>query len=218
MNLSDRLIPIIDKIHLWYLGLIPSLATFMVLAQYGSKVPILLFIGGIAAVSVYLVTIFAYDPPIQSLNWGLLAVVDGPIFALFSARSTVAPWGFAVHTFLVDGTAIWTAILFLAMVSPLPTKNQRLASIGFMITAVAATAWLLWPFLQEYLWGHWVSLFWVAAGIAEATAVRFLAFAKEEVSREGDPSFNYLLPLLLIWLASFILGNLAYEFGWLFPQ
>ncbi|GAB4279371.1 MAG: hypothetical protein Kow0080_31630 [Candidatus Promineifilaceae bacterium] len=218
MNRFDHLLPLIDKIHLWYLGLIPSLATFMILAHYGSKAPMLLFIGGAAAISVYLVVIFAYDPPVQSLNWGVVAIADGPLFALASAHSTLAPWGFAVHTFLVDGTAIWAAILLLAIVSPLPTKNQRLAAVGFMATAVAATVWLFWPYLQEHLWGQWGSLFWITVGITEATAVRFPAFAKEEVSREGDPSLSYLLPLLLIWLASFIIGHLAYEYGWLLPR
>lgn len=212
----DRLLTIIDRLHLWYLGLLPPLGTLMVLARYGNRFPFLLFLGGVAAVSVYLVVTYVYDKPAQSVGWGVLALLDGPLFVLLSLRGSGAPWAFAVEGYLVDGTAVWIAILVLAMRSPLPSQGQRVASVGFMLAAIAATTSLFWPYIQEFLWGNWWQVFWLVVGIGEATAVRYLVLEKTEIGRSGDPSFSYLLPFLLIWLLTFFAGGLAYEFGWSF--
>ncbi len=56
--------------HLIYLGLLPAAATFGLLYKYGHPVPLLLFIGGTAAVGVYLAVVFYFTPMPRSVAVG----------------------------------------------------------------------------------------------------------------------------------------------------
>src|SRR4051812_10896443 len=112
-NLETRssFVSIIGYIHLIYLGLLPALATFALLFRYGHPLPLALFVGGTVAVSVYLAVTFSYTPQPTSLGFGLLILIDGPLWVLLSLlQKGVNPFGFAVEGFLIDGTAIWISI------------------------------------------------------------------------------------------------------------
>ncbi|MFQ5401435.1 MAG: hypothetical protein ACE5E7_17775 [Anaerolineae bacterium] len=215
--LSDwqaRLLHIGDQINLWYLGLLPAVATFVLLAAYGSRFMFLILIGGAAAVGVYLAVVYNYSKPPQTVPISLLTLLDGPLFVLLSLRNGGSPWAFAIEGYLVDGTAVWIAILILAMRSPLPERWQRVASVAFMLAAIATTSSLFRPYIQTYLWGDWGRLLWLALGVVEATAVRYLVLERATLSRDGDGSFNYLLPLLLIWVLFMFLGSIGHELRW----
>lgn len=203
-----------SKLYLAYLGLLPALATFAVLWAYGYPWVFGLFLGGVAAVGVYLATVMSYTPIPQSLPWLLLALLDGPLFVLISLRNHLHPLAFAIEGFLIDGSAIWLSILYLAFVSGLPTREQRLASIAIMLAILGLIGSLFWPYWQEFLWGNWYRVFWLAAGIFQATWLNFNRFQRAEVLRsEGDNGILFIVGLLAIWLIAMIAGASLHDAG-----
>lgn len=211
-KLKSRLTLIIGYLHLVYLGLLPALATFGLLYTYGHPALLLLFLGGTAAVGVYLAVTFYYTPLQRSLLRGILVLLDGPAWVLLSLSSKrLFPLGFAVEGLIVDGTAIWLSILILALGSPRPTREQRLASVGIMLVALAATVSLVWPYCRDALWGEWVSLGLLGGGILEAVIVRFKQLKRDEAAQISDKSVVYIVVLVLIWVCSMILGNVLHE-------
>jgi hypothetical protein len=208
-----RFATIIGYTHLVYLGLLPPLATFSLLFRYGHLAPLALLLGGTVAVSVYLAVTFYYTPLPASPGWGLLILLDGPVWVLLSLLSKqINPLGFAVEGFLVDGPAIWFSILVLSTRSDLPTRRERTASIAFMLAALAATASLVWPYLRDVLWRHWASMALLGAGLIESTIVRFRGLRGLKVARQDDNrAAVYIVVMLLVWVASMILGNVLHE-------
>jgi hypothetical protein len=209
-----RLLRVIDYAHLVYLGLLPVLATFSLLYAYGHPAPLLLFLAGTAAVGVYLAAAYCYTPRPRALAAGLLQLLDGPAWALLSLLIKDArPLAFAVNGFLVDGTATWVSLLFLAARSPLPTRDQRVASIAFMLAALAASFSLAWPYLRDSARGPWggASLFLLGLGAAQGVFTRYKLFGRDEVLRPSEGSTAYLVPLIIAWVASMILGNVLHE-------
>jgi hypothetical protein len=210
----SRLVSIIGYVHLVYLGLLPALATFALLFRYGHPFPLLLFLGGTAAVGVYLAVTFSYTPQPTSLVFGLLILLDGPLWVLLSLLQTkVNPLGFAVEGFLVDGTAIWISILFLSIQTYIPLRKDRFAAIGFMLAALAATISLAWPYLRNELWRHWASMALIVAGIVESTMLRFRALNKQKATRQNEnQGAGYIIVMLLLWFASMVSGNVLHEY------
>ena len=202
------------RFYLIYLGLLPTLATFAALWAYGYPWFFCLFLGGIAGVGVYLATVMSYTPIPQSLPWLLLALFDGPFFALISLRSNFHPLLFAIEGFIIDGTAIWISILVLAFISPLPTPIQRVASIAIMAVILGLMGSLFWPYWQEYLWGQWQRIFWLLAGIVQATWLHYGRFQRAEVLREeSDGGICFIVGLLMTWLLALIVGGSLHEAG-----
>jgi hypothetical protein len=211
----SRLTNLLGYAHLAYLGALPALATFSLLLIYGHSAPLLLLLGGTVAVSVYLAVIITYTPLPPSLGWSLVLLLDGPAWVTLSLRSAagVTPLAFAIEGFLIDGTAIWISILILAIGSALPTKQQRRASVGFMLAALAATAWLVWPYYRHVLLGHWLSQSLLGLGIIEAAIVRYKVLKRDEVVRSNNVSVPYLISLLLLWVVALIVGNILHQWG-----
>jgi len=219
LETKSRFVSLIGYIHLIYLGLLPALATFALLFRYGHPAPLLLFLGGTVAVSVYLAVTFSYTPLPTSLGWGLLVLLDGPLWVLLSLLSKgvnpqgVNPLGFAVEGFLVDGTGVWFSILVLSIQSYIPMRKDRLAAIGFMLAALAATVSLVWPYLRDVLWGHWPRIALIMAGIIESTLVRFSALNKQKAARKDEnKGAGYIIIMLLVWFVSLVLGNVLHEY------
>jgi hypothetical protein len=142
-----------------------------------------------------------------------LILLDGPLWVLLSLLSKDAnPLGFAVEGFLVDGTAIWFSILIIATQSGIPTRDQRNASIAFMLVALAATASLVWPYVRDVLWQHWASMALLGAGLLESIIVRFGPLSRQKVERTDDmKGAAYIIVMLLLWIASMISGNVLHE-------
>lgn len=210
---KPRLTRIIGQVHLVYLGLLPAIATFGLLYVYGHPVPMLMFLGGTVAVGVYLAVTLNYTPRPASFGWGLFILLDGPAWTILSLLTKrVVPIGFAVEALMVDGTAIWLSILFLAFSSERPTRGQRIASALFMLIALAATASLIWPYFRDVLWGEWLSLCVLAAGTVEALVVRFKQLDRDEMTvADPDENTGYLVFLILAWICAMIAGNVAHE-------
>jgi hypothetical protein len=211
---APRALRVLDYAHLVYLGLLPSLATFSLLYAYGHAAPLLLFLGGTAAVGVYLAATYSYTPRPRTLPSALLQLLDGPAWALLSiAVRGARPLAFAVEGFLVDGTATWLSLLVLAARSPLPTREQRRAAVAFMLAALAATLWLAWPYLRDASRGTrgGAGLFLLGLGALQGAFARYKLFSRDQVLRPADASVAYLVPLIVAWVASMILGNVLHE-------
>lgn len=164
--------------HVIYLGLLPAAATFWLLYKYGHPLPLLLFIGGTAAVGVYLAVVFYFSPIPLSVAWGLVVLLDGPLWVVLSIISKKGlPHDYIAESFVVEGTAIWLSILFLSLYD----FRERLAAAGFMLLALIVTVSLVYPYYRDQLDREWLSLALLAMGITEALAVRY-----RQIKRDAD--------------------------------
>ena len=73
---------LLDNIHLFYLGTLPAIATYITLVTHGTSYPGLLLFGGIVGVSVYLAAIISYTRNTKSLLISLFTLLDGPLWVL----------------------------------------------------------------------------------------------------------------------------------------
>ena len=142
-------------------------------------------------------------------------LLDGPLFVLLGGRGEqVVPFGFAVEAFFIDGMAIWSAILWLAMVSWKPTPGQRVASIAILVAVLAVTGTLFWPYVRDVIWGRWLLVVSLVAGFAEGTYVRIRMLDAEAVVREtGDKDILYIAGLVMLWVAAMIAGLAMHQAG-----
>lgn len=204
---SRSLHSFLENAHLFYLGLLPALATFALLRQYGHPAPFWLFLGGTVAVSVYLAVVAHYTSPPGSVIQGVLVLLDGPLWLLashFTAARPVLTLGFAVETFVLEGSAVWLAILWLAFTSPWPTRGQRWASAGLMLIAAGVIGALAWPYLQT-AFGVGLRGFWLLAGILQAVIVRVKVLARDPRNAH-DGSILYIVGGIAAWIAALSLG------------
>jgi hypothetical protein len=107
----SRMRHVVENVHLVYLGLLPALATFSLLLVYGHSAPLLLFFGGVVAVSVYLAVVISYTRPANSLGVALFTLLDEPFWAVLSYAAGGVLFSFAIDAFLIDGVAVWLAIV-----------------------------------------------------------------------------------------------------------
>jgi len=204
---------VIGYIHLVYLGLLPSLATFGLLYKYGYPIPLFLFLGGAVAVGVYIAVVFYYTPMPRSVAGGLLVLLDGPVWVILSLLTKKAvPLGYVVEGFIVEGTAIWLSILILAAKFP----RQRLAALGYMLLAMGISASLVYPYFRDSLRDQWLSVGLLGIGIVETFGARYSQVSREEEGpntrrQDADKNIGFLIALILIWVAAMIAGNVLFE-------
>jgi hypothetical protein len=209
----NRIHRAVENVHLVYLGLLPSLATFSLLVNYGHPAPTLLFLGGVVAVSVYLAVVASYTRPTNSLGVALFVLLDGPFWAALSFAAGGVLFSFAIDAFLIDGVAIWLAIVWLAISTSRPTRGQRIATTGFALIAVGSVLFAFWPYLCENVFGDWVRLLFLVVGIVEAFVARHYLLKVDEVVRDTMSSARYILVFLFAWIAAMCAGNILYEMG-----
>ena len=215
-SLRSSAVKYLGWLYLTYLGLLPVITTFVLLARYSGDMAIFwYFLGGTVAVSVYLAYIGSYVPIPRSLLRLALVALDGPFFALLALWGRVDVTSLVINGYLVDGTAVWLAIAILALQSPLPTRGQRIASVLFMVVALFVTSWMAWPYLVNELWGSWASLGWLVLGVAEATWVRYRVLGADDVLRDPQHSAGYILVFLLMWLAALFSAPLLGQTTWI---
>lgn len=212
---NNLLIGRLGKFYLFYLGILPVLATFAIVHANGLRWPMLIFLGGTGAVGVYLAATYSYTRLPDKVFPLLIMLLDGPLFVILSLRDGLNPLAFAIEGYLLDGTAIWISILVLAFISPLPTRDQRFWSIVFMIIAVAVNMALFWPYLQQFIGENWGHLIWLGVGFIEAAIASFMLVSKDAVARSGDGSILYIGLLVMLWVVALFLGNILYEAGYL---
>ena len=211
---DGRLLRGLDYAHVVYLGLLPVVANFSLLYSYGHPAPLLLFLAGTAAVSVYLAATYVYTPRPPSVAVALFVLLDGPAWAALSLLLKYErPLAFAVNGFLVDGTAVWISILVLALRSDLPTRGQRWASVGIMLVALAAVYSLAWPYCRDVMQGRWggASLLLLALGAAQGALTRYRLYEREKTVRDNDASAVYIVVFIVAWVASLIAGHALHE-------
>jgi hypothetical protein len=211
MTWLDRIRRVIEGVHLVYLGLLPALATFAVLVSYGHPFIFLMFLGGIVAVSVYLAVVVSYTRSPSSLAVALFILLDGPVCAILAQLAGGNPYSFAIDSFLVDGVAIWLAIVWLAVTTSRSTEGQRIATVFFALVAVVTVFSIFWPYLRESVWGEWKKLGWLTVGMVEAFIARHYLLEADEVVRDTGVSAAYIGILLFVWIAALITGNVLHE-------
>lgn len=211
MTSHSRFQRILDGIHLAYLGLLPALATLSALIAHGHPAPTLLFFGGIVVVSVYLAVVISYAYPSRSAGVALLTLLDGPIFAALSQLRGGVWVSYAVDGFLIDGVAIWLAIVWLALTTPRPTKEQRRATVALTLIAMATMLSTFWPHIRDNVLQEWDRLLWLGVGLVEAVIARHYLLRADTVVRDDDKVTMYIVTLLFAWIAAMIAGNVLHE-------
>jgi len=198
---------IVNRIHLVYLGLLPSLTTFFLVRRYGHGAPFALFIGGVIVTAVYLATSYSYMVLPSSLLASLWTLVDGPLFAL-AGRSWQAPaWTFIVEGFFIDAAALWLAILALCLVSPAPSRGQRVASFSLALIALASLLSLLVPYATEIWDGRMLRLGWLLVGVVETTAMLYRLLDNDNLVRSDvDRAGLYVAVLTVVWVIAMSAG------------
>jgi len=197
----------INRIHLIYLGLLPSAATFVLLRRHGHPLPFLLFVGGVATTGVYLVTVYSYTRLPHAGLASLWALLDGPLFALTARGWRGAFPSVFIESFLIDGLALWLAILTLTFLSSRPLPTQRIASAGIGCAVVALMFSLFWPHVLDVLWHRWARLAWIAGGIVEGALVRYrLLKAGLPVRLNDDEGILFGALLVMAWVAAMSAG------------
>ena len=183
-----QFVRIVNRIHLIYLGLLPSLATWALLWRYGYPWPFLLFIGGVAMTGVYLVSVYHYTPLPSSLPGSLWVLCDGPLFALAAQGATLSGRNItlssAIEGFLIDGLALWLTILLLTLLSSRPSPGQRVASLGLGGVVLGVILSLFWPYVSETLWGSWMRVGWLLGGMVEGMLARYRLMQAEKTEQK----------------------------------
>ena len=214
MSLKQQIRQKVTLAYLVYLGALPAVATASTLWQYGEWYPdwkfILSFLGGTAAVGVYLAFVYSYQMVPVSVGRTLLLLLDGPLLILLSQSGSVSPYGFAVEAYLVDGTAVWLSILWLALHSPDPTPNQRRASVFIMLVAIGITWLFFLPYLQVELFGNWVQMGWLLFAIIQGVALRSFLLKETDDLRDQDNAPWFIVAMILLWIAALFGGMIAY--------
>jgi hypothetical protein len=172
----------------------------------------LLFFGGIVAVSVYLAVVISYTRPARSLGVALFVLLDGPFWVLLSrSTSSIELLSFAIDGFLVDGVAIWLAIVGLAITTSRPSQEQRIATVGLALLAVSSIMFAFRPYLQEQVLGQGVRALGLVLGMMEAVIARQYLLEADEVVRDEMTVGAYIVVLLFLWIIALSAGNIIYQ-------
>jgi len=202
-----RLIRIANQAHLIYLGLLPSVATFVLLQTYGHRAPFLLLIGGVVLTAVYLAVTYSYTRLPTSVPASLWALLDGPLFAFVAPRATAGPLAFAINGFLIDGMAFWCAIVVLAVVASEPLPWQRVASVGLGLLALAALASLAAPYVRQTVESSGWAMLWLPVAILESTALIYPLLRSGDLKRADVNSAGvYIAVMIVLWVAAVCAG------------
>ena len=205
---TERLIPILQHIYLFYLGLLPAVATFAILAIYGHPAPFFVFIGGVMEVGVYLAVVANYVRVPQSV-WGcLLVLLDGPGWVLMSLLRGGNPLAYPIESFLVEGLVILAVILWLSLTTPLIKGRERIMPVVFMLFAILVALSLFWPYLHdEVLTDGWKVLL-LSLGAIQAVGMHFYVLKRDVMARNPDDSIGFILILLILWIIAMFAGNI----------
>lgn len=202
-----HVVQFINWLHRLYLGLLPSLATFVLLRRYGYRWPFLLFIGGVALIGVYLAVIYYLTPLPDSVPRSLWVWLDGPLFAVVAQGVGSIDLGFFIKGFFIDALALWLAILLLALLSSRPTSGQRTGSLGISVGVLGVILSLFWPYVIETLWQDRLRMVWLLAGIIEGAMVRYrLLQTDESIQADEEGGILYIALLLLLWVGALSAG------------
>ncbi len=203
----NRVVDIVNWLHRLYLGLLPSLATFVLLRRYGYRWPFLLFVGGVALTGVYLAVTYYLTPLPDSVPRSLWVWLDGPLFAVVAQGVGSIDLVFFIEGFFIDALALWLAILLLALLSSRPTSGQRTRSLGISVGVLGVVFSLFWPYVTETLWRDRLRMVWLLVGIVEGVVARYLLLQTEKtVQTDEEKGILYIALLLLLWVGALSAG------------
>jgi len=156
--------------------------------------------------------VYHYTPLPSSLLGSVWVLCDGPLFTLAAQGGALGERAITlasvIEGFLIDGLALWLAILVLASVSSRPSPGQRVASLGIGIGVLGVILSLFWPYVSETLLGDGMRVAWLAGGVIEGVIARYrLMKAEKTVRVEGEGSILYVALLVMLWVAAMSVGT-----------
>ena len=169
----------------------------LVINRHGIKIPLLVFLIGIAVVSVYLYLVVDMLPYPASAITTSIALADGPIIAVATQGLNRLPDTF-IESALVDMVATWLFLIYLT------DHDKKLPGVGFVAVFVLVLLIFAWPWLHEQSW-------WVLLSMVFATGQSVLTNNKlSRPASEADnpfPSELFIVGLLFIWIMAMSLGS-----------
>ena len=168
---SVRIAHLLGWANLHWLGLLPALAIFggtrLGAAGIGA-VNVVLFFGLVIAVLAYLAVVYGQNDLPDSPWTALLLLLDGPLFALLALPRGASLPAFGVQAFLVDGVAVWLAVLLTAW-----TRRDMVempgSVTGLALFAIASILALASGYIARVLGHHHVDVALLATGVAWCT-------------------------------------------------
>ncbi len=196
---------IFSKISLFYLGLLPSLATFFVLRDYEVGMPtVVAFILGTVVVGIYLVSTNLYTSLRLKDSLTVLLYPVGTLLLVALYQQDLDFYGLVIETYFLESTALIFCILSLAVVSDKPTPQQRWLSIGLMAAVLLFQVFFFWDYLLAEIDGDPLNaLFYVFLVVSNAW-LGMKVIEKDERINEDNPIFTALF--VFVWAIVLFIG------------
>lgn len=206
--MNDKIVNVLNKIHLYYLGAIPVIATFFIMqatSQSGGVWTMLLLFGS-AVVGVYLAMIASYREPIRNIWFLILAIADGPIFGALSSMGGINFSKIVTNVFLIENIAIWISIGVLAGTMKDLSRKERIAPMVLAVVILAAIGALFYKigfFAQSP-----IAYIFIGLGAIEALIIKFKILKEDDVVNDADDSMGFIIVFITLWVATLIVGGI----------
>lgn len=200
------LVKILNQLYLYYLGLIPIFATFLIIQKinWSDGAMMVLFLFGTAIIGVYLAMIISYTKQNQNLFFLLLIFLDGPIFGYLASQNLYDVSGAIINTFLIENLAIWFSIPLVARTQERASKEQIFFATVLASILLGGLIFLLIQidFFSKSLREMTLILF----GIIEALILKFRILYKDEIAIGYGEGGGFILIFITLWVAVFFIS------------
>lgn len=202
----QTLIKFLNKFHLYYLGAMPALATFLLIPKTNPNngTVIAIFLVGIAVVGVYLAMLGSYTKPIQNLPLLLLTICDGPFFGLLATQNLNNLDNLIIYTFLIENLAIWLSLPVVAL-SVEHILSQQIIAV-FVLSLVILASFGAFFALTDILPYSVSAVLALLGGVFESFVLKYKILAEDDVVRAEATVAVYILIFLALWVFSLFLS------------
>jgi hypothetical protein len=199
---------LLGRLYLTYLALLPAAGTLVVYLVYGVRPNGLLFLlVGTAGVGIYLAVTVSYTRLGDSAWKPALLLFDGPVWATL-AGAAAGPLAVLANDVLIDVAGILLGTLVLSVVSPKPTRQQRIGSIAATGIPLLGVAWLAWACAGDGVAMR--SIVVATLGLLQAAVSHFFVIREDRVQR---PAQWLILVGIITWVICFIVGSAVTDPG-----
>jgi hypothetical protein len=199
---------LLGRLYLTYLALLPAAGTLVVYLVYDVRPNGLLFLlVGTAGVGIYLAVTASYTRLGDSSWKPVLLLFDGPVWATL-AGAAAGPLTVLANDVLIDVAGILLGTLVLSVVSPKPTRQQRIGSIAATGIPLLGVAWLAWACAGDGVAMRSVVI--ATLGLLQAALSHFFVIREDRVQR---PAQWLILVGIITWVICFIVGSAVTDPG-----
>lgn len=212
----------LERVYIFYLGLIPALGSFAGVILYDRSAPpswlvVVLLIGGVVAVGVYLAMLAAYVGFPKSPWLGLVILLDGPaqIGLSVALREHGTIWHLFGEMLLVETAPIYAAIFALALQSDKPTRKQRIGSLVLMVLALAPVMYLVGPPTWSSIHTDLpIAAVPLVTALAAGLYANYRYVSRDEVVRSPGDGTLVIVGFLFLWLFTLGFAINGLNAGW----